>query len=182
MKTPFGPILFAALLLGAGAAERPVAFDPALSSVDVIVKATVDSFTGHLPRYTLTGAIDEAGRVTRAELTFPFKEILTGKPKRDAAMNEWQQSDKYPDARFTLQSLEGDAGHGWRARGQLELHGVTRPLDFPVVVTHDGQSFAVDGDAAIDTREFGLPVIRLLGLLKVEPIVHVKFHFQGRAS
>jgi polyisoprenoid-binding protein YceI len=182
MKTSFSLIAFVGLLVGASAAERPLAFDPALSSVDVVVKATVDSFTGHLSDYRLTGVVDDNGRVTRAELTFHFKDVLTGKAKRDAAMNEWQQTDKYPDARFTLQSLEGDAGRGWRARGQLELHGITRQLEFPVAVTRDGPSYAIDGDATIDTREFGLPIIRLMGLLKVEPIVHVKFHFQGRAA
>jgi hypothetical protein len=31
----------------------------------------------------------------------------------------------------------------------------------------------------IDTREHGLPVIRLLGLLKVDPLVTVRFHLQA---
>lgn len=182
MKTPFCLVVLAGWLVTASAAERPLAFDPAFSTVDVVVKATVDSFTGRLPRYTLTGAVDEAGHVTRAELSFHFKDVLTGKPKRDAAMHEWQQTDKFPDARFTLQALEGDATRGWKARGQLEFHGVTRPVEFPVALTRDGPSYSIDGDATIDTREFGLPIIRMMGLLKVDPIVHVKFHFQGRAA
>jgi iron complex transport system substrate-binding protein len=37
------------------------------------------------------------------------------------------------------------------------------------------------GDASLDTREFGLPVIRLFGLLKVDPVVRVRFHLQGTA-
>ena len=52
-------------------------------------------------------------------------------------------------------------------------------MHFPIAVTSDGRLLAIDGEAVLDTREFGLPVIRLLGLLKVDPQVAVRFHLQG---
>jgi hypothetical protein len=31
----------------------------------------------------------------------------------------------------------------------------------------------------VDTRDYGLPIIRVFGLLKVDPLVHVQFHLEG---
>jgi polyisoprenoid-binding protein YceI len=164
------------------AAERPLSFDPVLSTVEVGVKATVDSFTGRLAHYRLAGAVDEAGRFTRAELDFHFADVVTGKPKRDRAMHDWQQTEKFPDAHFALTALTVEAAGGWRAEGQFTLHGATQRLAFPVTITRDGSAYAIDGEAAIDTRAFGLPIIRLMGVLKVDPLVRVKFHLQGKTS
>ncbi len=68
------------------------------------------------------------------------------------------------------------------AVGRLTFHGVTRDLRFPITLERDGPLYSIDGDAPIDTREFGLPVIRRLAVLKVDPLVHVRFHLQGRAD
>lgn len=165
-----------------GAADRTLTFDPALSTIEVAVKATVDSFTGKLSAYDLKAAVNEAGQVTSVQMDFRFRDLLTGKPKRDKAMHEWQKTEQFPDGRFILTSLRPETGAGSVAFGRLTLHGVTRELSFPVKVTREGSTYAIDGDAPVDTREFGLPVIRMMGLLKVDPVVHVKFHLQGKAS
>ncbi len=179
-------LLLAGFLLAAAAplaaADHAVVFDPARSTVEVAVKATVDSFTGRLAGYTLTAAADEGGRITAARLDFRFRDVLTGKPKRDEAMHAWQGTDKHPNASFVLTALAPDADGTQRATGRLTFHGVTRELSFPVRVTQAGAELAVDGDAAVDTRDFGLPVIRMMGLLKVDPVVHVRFHLQGRSA
>lgn len=161
--------------------ERPLVFDPNQSTVDVVVKATFDSFTARLDAYQLTGRVDDAGGITSARLEFHFRDVLTGKLKRDAAMHDWQHTREFPDATFVLDSLAQRDGV-LRAFGRLTLHGVTRELDFPVTVAHDGDIYAVSGDAPVDTRGFGLPVIRVFGVLKVDPVVHVRFHFQGHAT
>lgn len=165
-----------------GAADRALRFEAEQSTVDIVVKATVDSFTGRLASYDLTGSVDETGRIKSAHLTFRFREVLTGKPKRDKAMHAWQDTAAHPDADFLLTALTGDAAAGHRAIGRFTFHGVTRELSFPVAIAQQGAVYAIDGDAPIDTREFGLPIIRMMGVLKVDPIVHVRFHFQGRAE
>ena len=49
-------------------------------------------------------------------------------------------------------------------------------------VSHEGGLFAIDGDAVIDTRDFGLPIIKKFLVLKVDPEVRVRFHLQGDAE
>lgn len=163
-----------------GAAERPLVIDKGYSHIEVEVKATVDSFTGRLADYDAAVTIDEAtGGVTAARLDFRFADLKTGKEKRDAKMHEWQDTPHHSDGSFRLGALEVGPDGRTQARGQLTFHGVTRELVFPIMLTNDGARHAVDGEAVLDTRDFGLPVIRLLGLLKVDPCVTVRFHLQG---
>ncbi|MBA4138221.1 MAG: hypothetical protein C0518_12970 [Opitutus sp.] len=179
-------LLAAALALAAAArvvgADRTVQFDAAHSTVEIVVQATVDSFTGKLSTYELSGTVDEQGRFTAARLAFRFRDVLTGKPKRDQKMHEWQRTAQFPDASFVLTALTPVAGGDTRARGTLTLHGVAREMDFPVTIAREANTYAIEGVAPVDVREFGLPVIRMMGLLKVDPIVRVRFHFQGKVS
>lgn len=181
MKSRFLLLLFAVGFGGAvsGQAARLVC-DPAQSRIEIMVKATVDSFTGRLVKFEPMVMIGPEGRITAARVRFRFTDVLTGKDKRDKAMHEWQQTDHYPDGDFELVSLSPATDAGWRAQGKLTLHGRTQTLDFPVTIVTQAELCAIDGEAVVDTREFDLPVIRLLGLLKVDPLVHVRFHLQGR--
>ena len=176
-------LIFALLPLAgswAGAAEQALVMDGARSSVEIEVKATVDSFTGRLDAFDAAVTVDPAtGRVAGARFAFHFADVHTGNGGRDEQMNAWQDTAHHPDGVFVLGSLAPAEGGGFFAKGTLTLHDVAREISFPVVVTHDGARYAIDGDAALDTRDFGLPIIKKFLLLKVEPVVHVRFHLQG---
>lgn len=181
MKSRFLCLLAACVIGGVscGSAAQLIC-DPAQSRIEVVVKATVDSFTGQLAKFDPVVTLGPDGRVTAARVRFKFADVQTGKEKRDKAMHEWQQTGQYPDGEFELVSLSPTAEAGWRAQGRLTFHGRTQPLDFPVTIVTQADLCAIDGEAVVDTRAFDLPVIRLLGLLKVDPLVHVRFHLQGR--
>jgi hypothetical protein len=55
-------------------------------------------------------------------------------------------------------------------------------VDFPFTTSISNGLVVLDGTAVLDTRDFGLPVIRTLWLLKVDPVVRVHFHLQGRPA
>ncbi len=176
-------VLTALTGLAARAAEAPLVIDPAQSRVEVVVAATVDSFIGRLERYEARVVVDDAeARVVRARFAFHFADVKTGKTDRDEQMHAWQDTPTHPDGEFTLATLTRGADGGRVATGALTLHGLTKEITFPVSVTHEGALYAIDGDATLDTRTFGLPIIRKFMLLKVDPLVHVRFHLQGRAD
>lgn len=168
----------------AGAAERPLTIDLEQSHIEIAVKVTVDSFTGKLSRFDSAVGVGDDGRVVSARLAFRFLDVMTGKDSRDKAMHKWQETEKFPDGEFVLTSLEPAAApdSGLVAVGRLTFHGVTRELRFPASVIRDAENYSIDGDAAINTQEFGLPIIRMMGMLKVDPLVHVRFHLRGRAT
>ncbi len=180
-RAPLFAAVFGVLLSTLAAAERTLVLDPVQSRVEIDVKATVDSFTGKLNQPQAVVTLGADGSVAGARLAFKFRDILTGKEKRDRAMHDWQKSDSFPDGDFVLAGLTPAGPAQFTARGRLTFHGVTRELTFPVAITTDQALYAIDGEAVVDTREFGLPIIRMLGLLKVDPLVRIRFHLQGRA-
>jgi polyisoprenoid-binding protein YceI len=161
-------------------AARTLLIDTQQSRVDVVVKATVDSFTGHLTHCDPVITLGDDGTIQTVRVPFHFHDLVTGKDKRDSAMHEWQQTDKFPDGEFVLSSLQPLQPGRYTAQGQLTFHGKTHELSFPVAVSIDHAIYAIDGEATLDTRDFGLPIIRVFGLLKVDPMVTVNFHLQGR--
>ncbi len=174
-------VLVAAVMATAGAARaETLVLDRAHSKVEVAVRATVDSFVATLADYdaTLTTAADGT-QIAGATFHFQFADVKTGKAERDRQMNEWQDTSVYPDGEFTLTALEPLGDGRFTARGALRLHGVTKPLEFPVTITKDQTLFAMSGQAPLDTREFGLTPIRKFAVLKVNPVVTVKFHLQA---
>lgn len=184
IKTLLGSFfIFAASLLtvDVSAAEALLAIDGANSRVDIAVKATADSFVGKLTGYIATITVErDTGAVTAAKVAFHFSDVKTGNEKRDREMNEWQQTKKFPDGDFTLDSLTTVSSGKFTVRGRLTLHGSTHELLFPATITRDGANVMVDGEAVVDTRIFGLPVIRKFAILKVDPLVVVRFHLAGR--
>lgn len=171
-------------LVRAGAADAPVPaertlkLDRSKSYVDVDVKATVDSFTGHLDRYDIALPLDAAGKIKDAMLTFKFADLKTGKTDRDAKMLDWLGGGA-PDGTFDLGILALAPDGQGQASGKLTFHGQTQSVEFPVLVKVQDGVYTVTGKATIDYRHWGLKVIRMMGLLKVDPSVTVRFQFVG---
>lgn len=179
VKTIFCLSCLFALAGQVGAATQRLAVDHAHSQIEVAVHATVDSFTARLGDYDAQIDVDpDTAKVLGAQFRFRFADLKTGKPRRDREMHEWQRTEEHPDGEFALAALEPTADGRFTARGTLRLHGTVKEIRFPVSVTTDHTLFAVDGQPTLDTREFGLPVIRKLALLKVDPVVTVRFHLQ----
>jgi polyisoprenoid-binding protein YceI len=177
-------VALASGVAGLDAGERPLAVDAAQSQVDVAVHASMDSFIGKLTHFEPRVVVDDDGRVVSARVAFHFRDVVTGKDSRDTAMHKWQHTDEFPDGEFVLASLEPAVApeKGLVAVGRLTFHGVVRDLRFPVSVLRENGRYIIDGEATLDTREFGLPVIRMLAVLKVDPRVKVRFHLVGKVQ
>lgn len=180
VKTWFAAVIFFVVACRVMAGGQKVVVDQHQSRIEVQVKATLDSFIARLTVFDPVIVYDPVlGRVLNASLGFRFEDLKTGKDERDRQMNEWQQTAEFPTARFELANIESLAASQLRARGALTLHGVNRELEFPVVITGDRNRLSIDGEATLDTRDFGLKVIRKFALLRVSPEVIVRFHLQG---
>lgn len=154
------------------------------SKIEVAVKATMDSFTATLPAYEATIAIDPAAkRVENAQVKFRFNEVKTGKEKRDVEMHHWQQTDQFPDCLYVMDSLKPISGDTSTATGKFTLHGVTKDISFPVTITFQADgSCKLDSEFQLNTQDFGLPIFKKFGMLKVDPLLKIKFHLEGRAA
>ncbi len=180
-------ILFLGLALVTGGAtitaagERVLVIDPAQSRIEVDVKATMGSFVGSLADYDARIRVDGSpAAVKSATFGFKFVDVKTGEAKRDRHMHDWQQTETFPDCRFELSKLTAQPDGSQLAVGKLTLHGQTHTLTFPAQIATEGATLVIDGEAAIDTQEYGLPIIRKFVALKVNPLVTVRFHLQGK--
>jgi polyisoprenoid-binding protein YceI len=172
--------LTAALLLPlAGlAAERPLKIDPERSFVDVDVKMTVGSFTGHLDAYEAKVNVDDAGKIKSAVFAFKFADLKTGKSERDDAMIKWL-GGAAPEGNFELGNLALTPDGQGQISGRLTFHGVTERIEFPINVIKADGSYTITGETTVDYRTWNLKVIRVALIAKVDPEVKVRFKLVG---
>lgn len=166
------------LPLSAPAAERSLKIDPSRTFVDVDVSATVDSFTGYLDAYDTKITLDETGKVRDAVLDFKFSDLKTRKPERDEKMIEWLGGGM-PTGRFELGNLALAPNGQGQASGRLIFHDVTQRIEFPVNVVRENGDYVITGETTIDYRNWNLKIIRIALLLKVDPMVKIRFKFTG---
>ncbi|WP_415909328.1 YceI family protein [Oleiharenicola sp. Vm1] len=176
------PALLGAALVRVSAAdapaERALKLDRSKSYVDVDVKATIDSFTGHLDRYELAVPLDANGKIKDALLKFKFTDLRTGKPDRDAEMIKWLGGGE-PEGSFDLGLLALAPDGQGQASGKLTFHGQTQLVEFPVLVKAQDGVYTVTGKTTIDYRNWGLKKFRKFGLATVDPEVTIRFQFVG---
>jgi len=190
MKTlrPLAGIVVLLLARSLPAAEpdlvgRALVLDPARSSIEVQVHATFDSFLGRLEKFRSDIVIDPAhARTRRAVVSFAFADLKTGRPGRDRDMLAWSENNQYPVVEFRMETLVQTPGAPAQAHGSLKIHGIEHATTFPVSFLIDGPLYAIDGEVALDYRDFGLPVIRKFFVLTVDPRLLVRFHLQGRLA
>ena len=169
-----------ALLLAFNCAHaQTMSLDGKQSQIKVAVSATIDSFTGQLEKYQAD--IDwprHAILPDKASVSFDFKDLKTGNPKRDQAMLTWLDHSSQPDCTFTLTGWEmlGTTNY---AKGTITIHGVKREIAMPVTVEHNGTTGTITGTADLNYRDFNLPIIRKMLFLTVDPHLHVLFHLAG---
>ena len=165
-------------LVGLGAAEFRV--DKARSKVTVGVKATGDDFTALLEDYRADILVDDTThQPTNAVFSWDFKDLKTGKDKRDKAMLEWMEAPRLSRATFTFQGFERKGETNY-ALGVMELHGIKKSMSFPVVVEREGEQMSIRGRAKLDHQDYGLKIIRMLLLFKVDPNVEIGFELKGK--
>jgi polyisoprenoid-binding protein YceI len=89
------------------------------------------------------------------------------------------ESAKYPEITFRSTDVKGTLVGGKfdvRIRGDLNLHGVTRQITIPAVVTVEGDTLRAVGEFEIDRKDFNVNATTAFhGLVRVQH--DVKFEF-----
>jgi polyisoprenoid-binding protein YceI len=106
-------------------------------------------------------------------------DMQTGNGTRDRHLREAMEADGFPTIRFELESVEPTTGGeaadsaAFSLRGQLTLHGVTRPVQASATVSLRPDGVDVVATFPVDMRDYGIkPPVRAL-VLRVAPDVVV---------
>jgi polyisoprenoid-binding protein YceI len=184
MKIPPVTILAALLCPPAlGAASQTLVIDANRSSVEVGVQATIDSFTARFTSFTAELSIQGNGvEGVSGQVHFILASLRTDDADRDEQMYKWLENDKFPNADVTLANLSPDGRGNFVGKGKLKFHGTERDVSFPVKIKLEQGILTAEGDATLDTRQYGLPIYRRFLIFSVNPFVHVRFRVTGRLA
>lgn len=148
------------------------------SQLSAFARSTVHPFGYSAP---VTGEVDATVRDGRFDLTEPITaslevdlHALSGNdPPLDGEMRRRLDVQRYPRAKAAVLTVTaGTEGSVYRLRGELSLHGKTRPLEGDATVTLDGDQLRATGSLLIDIREFGIKPPSLL-IVRVHPEIEV---------
>jgi polyisoprenoid-binding protein YceI len=131
------PALVLALLMSQ-AGGQTLAIDASRSAVKFHVNHKLHGVTGVAHTVEAKAAIAEDGRVL-AMVRVPAASLESGDANRDANMRDVLEAGKYPFVVFkgiatVPYPLPRGAPFDVTLNGELDLHGVKRPLDLPVSV------------------------------------------------
>lgn len=177
MKLLPGSLLLIPVLASAGTLK----VDKTKSRIQVDAKATGHEFTGTLSDYTAKVTGSEASlEPTAVDLAWKFPDLKTGDEKRDKEMIKWLGGGQ-PEGSFTFTKTWTDKGNAY-AMGNLKIHGISKAIAFPFTAKKEGTWITIDGTASLDYQDFGLPIIRAMAVMTVNPKLTVRFHLVGEAK
>lgn len=100
---------------------------------------------------------------------FAVPSFHSGNGARDAAVLSPRllDAEAFPTISFVSTELT-QAGRTWTLRGELEVRGVTRPVEARITALHaDGATFRASAEAVIDRYDFGITAYRGLAARKL---------------
>jgi len=163
--------------------------DVARSSITVKVEKS-GLFSAFAHNHTIqapiaSGKLDTEKR--SAALSFNAKEMKVldegVKDSERAEIDQTMKSDKvldvqrFPEIRFVSTSITPQDGGHYQVRGDLTLHGTTRPVEFPITLSKDRYT----GSVKLKQTDFGIaPVSIAGGTVKVKDVIEVVFEIVSK--
>jgi polyisoprenoid-binding protein YceI len=91
-------------------------------------------------------------------VTIDLASVATGDAQRDQSLPsaDWFNVAEAPQAVFTATRFEKTAEGRYIAHGELQLRGVTRPVDLPFQLRIDGDTAHARGQTSLDRLAFGV--------------------------
>jgi polyisoprenoid-binding protein YceI len=151
------------------------------------------SFDGHATLGDFTGVTLEVGgalvgapaldQVT-GWVTAPVSSLRTGNDHRDRDLNTSMATGEYPELRFDLERTEPGTSTADSLPvtliGRLTLHGVTRHVALPAILTFDAGGVRVQSDFPVNLHDYRIGhLTKMLGMLRMDEhiVVHVDVRF-----
>ena len=143
------------------------------------VEITPDTITPASLRLVVKAAsLHETG----ADFTEPQKQIIN-KELKEIVLHP----DQYPDITFqstnVTAKLSGAGRYDVKIDGNLMLHGVTRRVTIPTIVTLSGDTLRAAGKFSIDRNDFNVKATSAFhGLVRVDDDIKFEFDIVGRKN
>lgn len=137
---------------------------------------------GRTPDVTGSAVIADSS-VTAASFEVDVTTLKSDEGRRDNRIRtSGLESDKYPEATFTLTEpipIDADtdaASVNFEAKGDLTLHGVTKEVTIPIEATRNGDRLELVGSITFPFSDFAIDPPSIAGFVTVEDDATMEFH------
>jgi len=114
-----------------------------------------------------------------AHLEFEVRRLTSGNPVYDAELLRRVEADRFPTTAVDLVNCTSISQTGYRASGVVCFHGTSRQVEGTVRVEASPTGrLVVEGEQALDMRDFSIPVPTVL-MLRIYPDVKVLLHVEA---
>jgi polyisoprenoid-binding protein YceI len=168
------------------ASPRTYRVVPSRSAIIVKARSNVGPIafaTGNI-NGSISAAVDESGLMVdssvMARLEIRLNTLASGNSLYDAELMRRVDARRFPLAIVDLASSSRlGATDDFDLKGNLTVHGVTRPINGKVTAEMTGlERITVDGEQVIDIRDFALGLPSTL-MLKIYPDVWIEMHLEA---
>lgn len=160
--------------------------DPAETALRFHFGATLHSVRGSLRAEEGRIELDPATGRASGRIVLDATSAETGNARRDAKMHEKiLETARYPRMVYTVRRVTGTLEPAGRSEiqlhGDLEMHGVSRPLDLLATAVADGGRVTAEGGVTIRYLDWEIEDPSFF-VLRVEKQVHVELEAVGTLS
>jgi polyisoprenoid-binding protein YceI len=138
---------------------------------------------GRTGEVTGTAAVD-GDRITEAELETDMTKLVSDESRRDDALRERGiETDRFPQAQFSLSEPVRLTRRDQTVRGELTLHGETQAIAAKVSAQRlGGDTIELAGSAPIAFADFGIEPPSVAGVVTVEDEGTLEFKLRLRPA
>lgn len=160
--------------------------DPAATAVRFHFGATLHSVHGSLRATEGRIELDPATGQASGRIVLDATSAETGNARRDAKMHEKiLESERYPQMVYTVRRVTGSLNPAGRSElqlhGDLQMHGVSRPLDVLATAQVADGRVTAEGTVTLPYLDWGMDDPSFF-VLRVEKQVHVTLDAVGRLT
>jgi len=146
----------AAVVILAGSAFTFIAAESWQIAEGYSIGFTNDEASGTFKDFKGTIVFDEQNvAASKFDVTVEVASINTGNglQNKHAKSDEWFDAAKYPQIRFTSQKFV-KAGNGYQVTGDLEIHGVKKPVTIPFTFQKTAKGAVFAGSFTVKRSDF----------------------------
>lgn len=116
---------------------------------------------------------ENSEKITAVAVSVPVKSFDSKNANRDSHAFEVLEILKFPNISFTANNIE-DHGNKIIAKGNLNFHGIAKPLEITAQKSISGKTIKVEGEFAINIKDYEVSPPSLMGIKTKE---HIKINF-----
>lgn len=163
-------ILAICLVMAFKPAKRKITADPASSYIRYSMQHPLHDWDAKSPSSRCVVVYDdESSKIEAVAVVVPVKSFDSGNANRDSHAIEVLEALRFPNITFSSTGITEEGGK-LSVKGNLNFHGVSRPVVFTAVRKSEKEGTSVSGSFVINMKDYNIEPPGLMGVKTKEEI------------